>query len=75
MGLGKPRSKLGKFLDRNGIKQKDIEGWTGISRVQIGKLCDGKARDIDPRKDTMYKVISALRKRGYDVDSSDFWAL
>ncbi|WDI03976.1 transcriptional regulator [Paenibacillus urinalis] len=75
MGLGKPRSKLGAYIDKRGIKQKDLEEWTGLSRNEVGKLCAGNGREVNPYPNTMVKVISALRKRGHDVKAADFWTL
>lgn len=72
MGLGKPRSKLGYFIDNRGIKQRELEEWTGLSRDEIRRLCN---RLVRPHPNTMVKVISALRKRGHDVKAADFWTL
>ncbi|MFK4167692.1 helix-turn-helix domain-containing protein [Paenibacillus lautus] len=73
-GLGKKRSKLGAFLDREGITQEWLVKASGLSRDAVSRLCDGNK---DPEKlqvRSKSKVISALRKNGYDVISDDFWS-
>ncbi|MCA0754889.1 transcriptional regulator [Paenibacillus sp. N4] len=72
MGLGKPRSLLGKFIDKIGLKQKDLEEITKLSRNEVIKLCDGR-ENKNPYPETKQKIISALRKRGHDVRADDFW--
>lgn len=72
-GLGKKRSALGLFLDENKIKQEWLVKESGLSRNAITRLCDG-GRDSDKLQiQSKAKVISALRKNGFDVQSSDFW--
>lgn len=71
-GLGKSRSKLGKFLDKNKLSQTWLENETKLTRNTITHMCSGdyqKGFSIQSKQ----KVISALRKYGYDVMASDFW--
>ncbi|RUT48582.1 transcriptional regulator [Paenibacillus anaericanus] len=72
LGLGKRRTKLGKYLDRQGISQEWIIKNTGISRDGISDLCD-EEKGVKPRVGTKQKIISSLRKHGYDVRAGDFW--
>lgn len=72
-GLGKPRSKFGKFIDKEGIKQEWLVKETKLSRNAITRLCDGSRDDSKLYIETKQKVISALRKQGYDVRMTDFW--
>lgn len=72
MGLGKPRSLLGKFIDKIGLKQRDLEEAANLSRNEVIKLCDGKTYR-NPYPETKQKVISALRRKGHDVRADDFW--
>lgn len=71
-GLGKPRSKLGQFLDKNKLSQTWLEKQTGLTRNTVTYMC---SRDYDKGFSvrSRQKVISALRKHGYDVMVSDFW--
>jgi hypothetical protein len=72
-GLGKKRSKLGRFLDANGLNQEWLVKESKLSRDAVSRLCSGEQ---DPEKlhvKTKSKAISALRKNGYDVRSDHFW--
>lgn len=72
MGLGKPRSKLGAFLDSVKMKQRELEESCGLSRHAVIDLCSG-GKDVYPHPETRQKVISALRRKGHDVRADDFW--
>lgn len=72
-GLGKKRSEFGVYCDRNGIKQLWLAKESKVSRNTISELCDG-SKFIQPQEQTILKIISALRKHGYNVKASDFWA-
>lgn len=70
-GLGKPRSKFGKWVDRNGIVQNDIAKESGLSHTTISKMCNNK--EYVPKWDTWVKVQRVLKSWGYDVDRDDFF--
>jgi hypothetical protein len=70
-GLGKKRSKFGKFVDREEIRQIDIEVTAKLSRGTISRLCNDP--DHVPTYATASKVIRALKRLGHNVDQSDFW--
>jgi predicted transcriptional regulator len=71
-GLGKRRTKLGKFCDKNGISQMVLSKQSKVSRNAVADLCDGQ-KDTEPQEATIVKIISALRKLGYSVKANDFW--
>lgn len=71
-GLGKDRSRLGKFLDTIKKNQRWLTELSGVSRNEVSRLCDGK-NTIQPQAQTVQRIISSLRKHGYDVQASDFW--
>jgi predicted transcriptional regulator len=71
-GLGRNRTKLGKFIDNRGISQGELAKSADKSRNTIADLCDGD-KQISANEDTQIKIISALRRRGYDVRPEDFW--
>ncbi|MBT2718312.1 helix-turn-helix transcriptional regulator [Bacillus sp. ISL-57] len=72
-GLGKNRSKLGKWLDRRGVSQSEVSKITGVSRPTITRLCsDGK---YEPNLSTAKKIIKGLRNLDPNVKSNDFWDL
>ncbi|KXY81104.1 MULTISPECIES: helix-turn-helix domain-containing protein [Bacillus] len=41
-GNKQKRTKLGKWLDQNGIEQKELETATKVSRSTITRLCNDK---------------------------------
>ncbi len=70
-GLGKPRTKFGKWIDKHGIKQIDLEKKTKLSRGVISRLCNEK--DHEPTFRTISKVKKALKELGHDLDKNRFW--
>lgn len=72
MGLGKPRSSYGAFLDRHKIKQEKIAELTGLNRDTISDICNNQS--YKPRKSTAnLLLIAAKRLTGKDYKISDFW--
>ncbi|MRS25926.1 helix-turn-helix transcriptional regulator [Bacillus sp. RIT694] len=73
-GLGKRRSKFGKFLDKNGISQQDVVRESGVNRGTVSRICQGDA--FSPSMKNGQKIIKALRKlTGRDIDFDDFWTM
>jgi transcriptional regulator with XRE-family HTH domain len=70
-GLGKPRSKFGKWLDRKGIEQREVAKRAKVSEMTITRLASD--RDHNPRISTWVKVQRALKSMGYNVDRDDFF--
>jgi putative transcriptional regulator len=70
-GLGKKRSKLGKFLDQHGISQTEFAKESNVSRASITRLCSDD--ENKPNMTTASKIIKTLRKLGTTVDYDDFW--
>jgi hypothetical protein len=70
-GVGRERTKVGKFLDANGISHGDIQKWSGVSAPTITSLCG----DISYKPSSLTKrsIIAALQKREYDVEEYSFW--
>lgn len=69
-GLGKSRSKLGKYIDKEGIKQGDLSKSSKLNKETVSRLCK---EDSEPNEGTITKVVGGLRKKGKDVKASDFW--
>jgi predicted transcriptional regulator len=69
-GLGKPRSKLGKYLDKNGINQGELSKESKVNKETVSRLANN---DADPNEKTMTKIVGALRKKGKDAKAEDFW--
>lgn len=72
-GIGKKRSKFGKYLDRCGIAQKKVEEGTGLSRGTISRLCSDNQNA--PTMKNATKIIKFLRKYDKNVDYTDFWEM
>lgn len=70
-GLGKKRTRLGMFLDKNNITQGWIVEHAKLNRNTLTQIC--KDDQYEPRAETVQKIISTLRKHGYDVRAHDFW--
>ncbi|WP_147536110.1 helix-turn-helix domain-containing protein [Bacillus marasmi] len=70
-GLGKDRSKFGKWLDRRGISQKWVEDNAKVSKGTVSRLCSES--DAKPNGSTANKILKALKKVGHSVDYDDFW--
>ncbi|WP_182103183.1 helix-turn-helix domain-containing protein [Niallia taxi] len=71
-GLGKKRSKLGRYIDRNSIQQTELEK-AGISRATVSRLCSSD--DNQPTLKTAKKIISFLKKYDKSIDYKDFFDL
>jgi len=70
-GLGKPRTKFGKWIDREDIEQIELEKKSGLSRRTVSRMCNDK--EYSPKYSTFHKLQKGLDKMGYDVDYEDFW--
>lgn len=73
-GLGKPRSKFGRFLDKNGISQQDLVRESGVNKGTISRLCQGDA--FTPSVKNAGKIVKTLRElTGRNIDYDDFWSM
>jgi predicted transcriptional regulator len=70
---GKPRTKVGKFLDRRGITQEWLARKTSISRNTISKISSDS--HYQPNLSTIKKIMKALREVDPNVKSDDFWSM
>lgn len=61
-GLGKRRTKFGRWLDREGLTQFEVEEKAGLSRRTVSRLCNDK--EYTPRYSTEVKLRRALDKLG-----------
>jgi hypothetical protein len=72
MGLGKSRTKLGKYIDANGLTQGWLERHTGISETTITKLCS----DVNFNSSMKMRLI-VVRVLQDEIDPHvgvyDFW--
>jgi putative transcriptional regulator len=74
LGLGKRRSKFGRFLDKNEITQQEVVEKSGVSRGTISRICQD---DLNvPKLQNAKKIIKAIKQlTGKDVDYDDFWSM
>lgn len=71
-GLGKKRSKLGKWLDERGITQQWLSRETELNRATIARIATDD--EYMPNLRTIQKIIKALHKIDKSVNQNDFWA-
>jgi transcriptional regulator with XRE-family HTH domain len=72
-GLGKARSRFGKWIDRKGIKQQWIAEKSGVSRGTISQLAQEDSRV--PTLKNAQRIIKALREIDPNVKQDDFWSM
>lgn len=67
------RSKLGKFIDKHGIKQIDIAKISGLTTSTVSRLA--KINRVSPSIQNADKIVKALKKlTGKNVSTKDFWS-
>jgi predicted transcriptional regulator len=72
-GLGKPRSKLGKWMDNRGMKQDWLVKKSKVSKSTISNACSDP--DYIPSGSSLQKIIKALREADPSVRADQFWDL
>ncbi|MDO6851756.1 transcriptional regulator [Priestia megaterium] len=70
-GLGKKRSKLGKFIDKHSITTTEFSKACGVSRKTIGIVCNDK--NYIPRQDIIKKILKTVRRIDSSAKINDFW--
>lgn len=68
---GKQRTKLGRWLDRNGLNQNDLEKTAKLSRPTVSKACNDK--EYIPSPTVMKKILKSIRHVKPNAKSTDFW--
>lgn len=71
IGLGKSRSRFGKWLDREGLQQNEVANKAKVSTATMTRLC-GEKNHI-PKISTWTKIERALKSMGFDVKRDDFF--
>jgi predicted transcriptional regulator len=71
MGLGKKRSRVGKWLDNRGITQQWISRKTKLNKATLSRVCNDP--DYVPSGTTIQKIIKALREIDTTVSANKFW--
>lgn len=67
---GKPRSKLGKWLDKRGISQEWLVKNSKVSRNTISELAAGKRNPTVP---TVKKIMKAIKEVDPHAKVDDFF--
>jgi len=68
---GKPRTKLGKWLDHRGMTQEWLVRKTKINRNTISKIASDK--DYSPTLKTIQKIMKAVKEVDPKAKSDDFF--
>lgn len=72
-GLGKKRTKFGKYLDRKGITQSEVAKKAKVSNDTISRLCNES--DYRPKISTVSKIKKALDKLGVSSPPDDYFGM
>jgi DNA-binding XRE family transcriptional regulator len=73
MGLGKPRTRLGKWIDQRKIKQEELAKNAGINRDTVSEACSKDG--YTPSSIVMKKILKALRDVDPSIRADQFWDL
>jgi transcriptional regulator with XRE-family HTH domain len=67
----KKRSKLGKYLDREGFSQEELVKVSKVSRNTISRICSDP--DYTPAGSTIKKIMGAIKKLDPNAKVDDFF--
>ncbi|MEE3897535.1 helix-turn-helix transcriptional regulator [Priestia megaterium] len=70
-GIGKNRTKLGKFLDKQGRTQNELAKAAGVNRETVSKACNDP--NYSPTVKTLSKLMKAIRKLDPNAKPDDFF--
>ncbi|RSL29055.1 XRE family transcriptional regulator [Salibacterium salarium] len=70
-GLGRPRSKFGKFMEREGITQEELAKASRVTQATISRICSDKT--YMPKISTVKKLEKGFDKLDVDFDEEDFF--
>lgn len=70
-GLGKPQSKLGKFIAKHGYTIQDLSEVSKVNRNTVGKICSDS--NYLPSAKTIKKIMTAIRKLDPNAKADDFF--
>ncbi len=71
MGIGKERSKFGRWLDERGISQQWVVEKSGVGRTTVSILASKEDYSVSLR--TMRKIVGALRNVDSTVEVTDIF--
>lgn len=70
-GLGKTRSKFGKWVDKTGLTQNEIAKSAKVGRQTVSNICSDK--NYVPKISTWAKIEKGLKSIGHNVKHEDFF--
>ncbi|PEF40003.1 helix-turn-helix domain-containing protein [Bacillus wiedmannii] len=70
-GIRKKRSKLGKWLDKKGIPQKELEKATQLNKNTISRACNDS--NYIPSERVIKKILKAVKRVDSKIKMSNFW--
>ena len=71
LGLGKPRTTFGRWLDVHGIRQQRLSMESGVSEDVITRLANVK--NSRPSWRTEKKLMKVLRQYDSEIVAKEFW--
>ncbi|GAB6257087.1 helix-turn-helix domain-containing protein [Peribacillus sp. NPDC101481] len=72
-GKSKPRSKVGKLIDKHGYTQEEFVSASGISRNTISRVCSDPK--YVPSAGVLKKIMKAVRSIEADAKADDYFDL
>ncbi|CAH0168060.1 helix-turn-helix transcriptional regulator [Peribacillus simplex] len=72
-GKRKPRSKVGKLIDKHGYTQEEFVSASGISRNTISRVCSDPK--YVPSAGVLKKIMKAVRSIEADAKADDYFDL
>jgi transcriptional regulator with XRE-family HTH domain len=67
----KKRSKLGRYLDKEGFSQEELVKVSKVSRNTISRICSDP--DYTPTGGTIKKIMAAIKKLDPNAKVDDFF--
>lgn len=58
--LGKPRSKLGEYIDSKGISQQELSDKTGVNRNTIGQLANDEHDQVGKANEELWIIYAIM---------------
>ncbi|AZV62386.1 helix-turn-helix transcriptional regulator [Peribacillus frigoritolerans] len=72
-GKRKPRSKVGKLIDKHGYTQEEFVSASGISRNTISRVCSDPK--YVPSAGVLKKIMKAVRSLDTGAKADDYFDL
>ncbi|KMY41476.1 helix-turn-helix transcriptional regulator [Peribacillus loiseleuriae] len=70
-GKGKPRSKVGKLIDKHGYTQENLVKASGVSRNTVSKVCSDPK--YVPSPSVLKKIMKTIRSIEPGAKADDYF--